>query len=290
MCRLFGLHAGGRSTAATFWLLDAPDSLSEQSRREPDGAGIGIFDGDGRPWVDKQPLAAYQDREFARNAHDLRSRVFLAHVRYASTGELSVANTHPFVQDGRLFAHNGAFAGLDLLDARLEELDVADLVKGQTDSERMFALITAEIRRQHGDVSLGLVAAVTWIARELPVYCLNMILASATDMWALRYPDTNELQVLERPAGGAGEPSFLDASSRRIHARSAELASAPSVVVASEAMDNEHGWRPVAPGELIHIDADLSVTSTHPLPDRLSHPLSLDDLGPTAVSSQRPAR
>jgi glutamine amidotransferase len=32
MCRLFGLHAG-TPVSATFWLLDAPDSLAEQSRR-----------------------------------------------------------------------------------------------------------------------------------------------------------------------------------------------------------------------------------------------------------------
>ena len=44
MCRLFGLHAGPKPVRATFWLLDAPDSLSAQSRREPDGAGIGTFD------------------------------------------------------------------------------------------------------------------------------------------------------------------------------------------------------------------------------------------------------
>ncbi|ABK03356.1 hypothetical protein Arth_1975 [Arthrobacter sp. FB24] len=40
-CRLLGLHAGSRPVRATFRLLDAPDSLSDQSRPEPDGAGIG---------------------------------------------------------------------------------------------------------------------------------------------------------------------------------------------------------------------------------------------------------
>ena len=33
MCRLFGLAAGAQRVAATFWLLEAPDSLAEQSRR-----------------------------------------------------------------------------------------------------------------------------------------------------------------------------------------------------------------------------------------------------------------
>jgi predicted glutamine amidotransferase len=46
MCRLFGLHAGA-PVRATFWLLDAPDSLRAQSHRAPDGAGIGTFDPEG---------------------------------------------------------------------------------------------------------------------------------------------------------------------------------------------------------------------------------------------------
>ena len=57
MCRLFGLHAGAEPVTASFWLLDAQDSLREQSHREPDGAGIGVFDERGEPVLDKQPLA-----------------------------------------------------------------------------------------------------------------------------------------------------------------------------------------------------------------------------------------
>ena len=48
MCRLFGLHAGAAPLAATFWLIDAPDSLAAQSHRNPDGAGIGVFDAEGQ--------------------------------------------------------------------------------------------------------------------------------------------------------------------------------------------------------------------------------------------------
>ncbi len=170
MCRLFALHAGADPVSATFWLLDAPDSLREQSHREPDGAGIGVFDPRGRPVIDKQPIAAWEDAEFAREARVARSRTFVAHVRYASTGAHTVGNTHPFAQDGRLVAHNGAFGGLDSLDRRLDEYGVRSLVGGQTDSERMFALITAEARRNGGDVTAAITAALTWISDNLPVF------------------------------------------------------------------------------------------------------------------------
>ncbi len=208
MCRLFGLHAGSRPVRATFWLLDAPDSLSAQSRREPDGAGIGTFDADGRAHVAKQPLAAWEDHAFAREARVLKSTTFLAHVRYASTGAHTMVNTHPFEQDGRLFAHNGAFGDLERLDQRLAELGVADLVQGQTDSERLFALITAESRRAGGDVGEGITRAIRWIARELPVFSLNLIVTTATDLWAVRYPATHELHILERNPAAAAEPQL----------------------------------------------------------------------------------
>lgn len=116
----FGLHAGRRAVAATFWLLDAPDSLAAQSRRNPDGTGVGAFDAGGRPELRKQPMAAWDDRAFATEAHEMTGTTFLAHVRYATTGVLDVANTHPFLQDRRMFAHNGVVEGLDLLDDRLK--------------------------------------------------------------------------------------------------------------------------------------------------------------------------
>lgn len=287
MCRLFGLHAGSRPVRATFWLLEAPDSLSEQSRKEPDGAGIGTFDSDGAARITKRPLAAWEDRAFAREARQLGSTTFLAHVRYASTGARTLANTHPFEQDGRLFAHNGAFHGLARLEQRLLELGVAGLVHGQTDSERLFALITAESRRAGGDVAEGITRAVGWVAAELPVLALNIIVTTATDLWALRYPAVHELYMLERdPAAEPAPVAPLDARSRRIHSRSTELSDVPSVLFATERMNQNPGWRPLAPGELVHVGPDLVVTSTFPFPDQPAHPLTLADLGPSAAASQ----
>src|ERR1700736_1378380 len=100
------MSAGSEPARATFWLLDAPNSLTRQSHREPDGTGLGWFDEDRRPRLSKQPIAAYADAEFARRAQEVTSTTFVAHIRYASTGALELANTHPFEQRGRLFAHN----------------------------------------------------------------------------------------------------------------------------------------------------------------------------------------
>lgn len=288
MCRLFGMHVGTTALPATFWLLEAPDSLLAQSRANPDGVGIGCFPADGVPVVDKQPLAAWADPEFATAARELTGTTFVAHVRYASTGGLTLANTHPFLLQGRLFAHNGMVGELDLLDARLDELGASGLVGGDTDSERVFALITAEIARCGGDVGMGLVEAVHWVGAELPLYALNLVLSTATDLWLLRYPATHELYLLQRSAGGDGSTRHLEGRTRRISTRSAALARRPAVVVASQPMDDDPSWRLLQPGELVHVGPDLTCTTSQPFePPR--HQLSLSDLDGRTASSQHPS-
>ncbi len=270
MCRLFGLHAGTNVVTATFWLLDAPDNLAQQSRKNPDGTGLGVFDGQGPPQVRKQPIAAWQDSAFATEAHEMTGTTFIAHVRYATTGSHDVVNTHPFLQDGRIFAHNGVVEGLDALDERLREVGAADLVLGQTDSERVFALITASIRARGGDVRPGLVDAMGWLAANVPIYAVNLLLSTATDLWALRYPEANELYVSDRRETTAGQ---FQLRTKRIHADSEHLRFRPSVVFASEPMDADPRWRLLEPGELVHVDAGLQISSDLMLPDPPRHQL-----------------
>jgi predicted glutamine amidotransferase len=284
MCRLFGLHADRRVVTATFWLLEAPDNLVEQSKRNPDGTGLGVFDPDGRPVVYKEPVAAWQDRQFATEAHQLTGTTFIAHVRYSSSAALETRNTHPFLQDDRIFAHNGVVTGLDVVDERLHELGVGDLVRGDTDSERIFALITACTRRG-GDVGAGIVDAVGWLAETVPIFAVNMLLSTATDMWALRYPETHQLYLLDRRKVLAPDQLF-ELSTDRIHARSRHLMALPKVIFASEPMDDDPRWQLMEPGELAHVDAHLQIDRRIALPDPPKHQLRQDDLAARAAASQ----
>jgi glutamine amidotransferase len=284
MCRLFGLHAGTDICTATFWLVDAPDSLSEQSRRNPDGTGLGVFDAIGQPQLHKEPIAAWQDAQFATEAHQMTGTTFIAHVRYATTGSLDVLNTHPFLQDGRIFAHNGVLEGLDILDDRLREVGADDLVLGRTDSERVFALITASIRAQDGDISAGLVDAMRWLADTVPIYAVNVLLATATEMWALRYPQTHELYLLDRSDSSLA-PKF-DLRTRRIHARSDQLCTRSSVVFATEPMDDDARWTLLEPGELVHVDASLQIGRSLALPNPPRHLLRREDLSTPVQDAQ----
>jgi predicted glutamine amidotransferase len=281
MCRLFGMTSGTRPVGATFWLIDAPDSLSVQSRRNVDGSGIGYFDQAGQSILDKQPEPAFSDEEFIREAKQAVSTTFVAHVRWATAGSRTVRNTHPFAMRGRIMAHNGGFGELARLDYQLGTY--RKLVLGDTDSERYFALITQQIDAHGGDVGAGISAAACWIGERLPVSSLNVIVAAPGELWALRYPGQHALHVIERPAGDSvpagqhGSATPADAAghapSPGLHVRSSTssvhapgLRSVPTVVVASEELDGERGWRMLGDGELIHVRSDLSVESAVVIP------------------------
>jgi predicted glutamine amidotransferase len=274
------MSAGAQRAKATFWLLDAPDSLSTQSHREPDGTGLGWFDEQDRPELSKQPLAAYGDREFATRAREVSSRTFIAHIRFASTGGLELRNTHPFEQAGRLFAHNGVIEDLPRLEHRLGTS--LPLVAGDTDSERFFALITHEIAAAAGDIAAGIGAACRWVAANLPLLSINFVLTTATEVWALRYPDTHELYVLERQPGDPLEHNSRLGS----RVSSAHGAGNPLVTIASERMDDDPGWRLLEAGELLHVGPELVLSSSRILEGPPAKPLTLAALSGRARASQ----
>ncbi|MBC7462574.1 MAG: class II glutamine amidotransferase, partial [Thermoleophilia bacterium] len=257
MCRLFGMASRDRPVTARFWLLDALDSLVVQSRREPDGSGLGWFDVHGAPMVQRDPVPAWRDPQFSHLARTVSSRRFVAHVRYASTGAVDMRNTHPFVQEGRLFAHNGVVEHLDLLRAELGD-DLA-LVHGDTDSELTFALVTRETRAADGDIAEGIRRAGEWIAEHLPVYAWNIVIATEDELHALRWPDVHELWWLDREPGGhrPGAHVFMGAGAHEpLAVESLDLAERSAVVVASEPMDDHPGWQRLASGELLSVGSD----------------------------------
>jgi predicted glutamine amidotransferase len=283
MCRLFGLHAGAEDVDATFWLLDAPASLAHQSHANPDGFGLATFDAGGALSVVKRPVRAADDEAFGHHARETHATTFLAHVRYADTGAISPRNTHPFEIDGRVFAHNGVVGDLDRLDERLG----ADrrLVHGETDSERLFALVSLAIREHEGSIRDGIAAATAELADTTELYSLNFVLATPSELWALRYPEHNKLYLLERAAGGPRGDHHLDESSAygTLRMRSPDGASRPLVVIASEPMDEDPGWEEIAAGELVRDGPDLSVRRELILPAPPRHQMVLSG---AAVLSQ----
>jgi predicted glutamine amidotransferase len=275
MCRLFALHAGERDVAAEFWLLDAPTSIARQSERNADGYGMAALTARRGMILIRNPVQASEDPAYRHVARRLDASEVLVHLRYASTGNVSLVNTHPFSQDGRFFAHNGVVGDLHRIESRLGANRA--MVMGDTDSERLFALITLAIREAGGDVRTGIAAAVREVVAEYELYSLNFVLAEIGHIWAFRYPEHNPLHRNRRRRGGPSGAAPLDeadaAGTLRLH--SEDGAVAPLVVIASERISDEPGWEEILPGELIHVGPSLDVDRESIMSGPPAHPMVL---------------
>lgn len=77
--------------------------------------------------------------------------------------------------------------------------------------------------------------------------------------------------------GAHGSRHFEGASAAgRIRVRSADLAVAPAVVVASERMDEDQAWRKLEPGEFVYVDGNGDVHAEVVLKEPPAKPLLLE--------------
>lgn len=284
MCRLFGVTAGSQQANVKYWVLDAPDSVEVQGQRNRDGAGIGWFDEQARPHVRKQAGAAPEDSRVLHKGALVKSSSVLTHVRAATAGTDKVENCHPFKMPGFLMAHNGGFAGLDKVEKELGSY--AQLVHGDTDSERYAALIAKNLAHNGGNMSQAIVAAASWLSQNVPMYSLNTIVVTNGQLWALRYPDERSLHVARRVVqADTGNPDDQWSGSSTVATHQVvSNGETPVVVVASERIDGEADWQMLQPGELIHVDQNLTLTSTLVLQHPPAMLVSIEESDPNQES------
>ncbi|BDA86866.1 class II glutamine amidotransferase [Aureimonas sp. SA4125] len=106
-----------------------------------DGCGVGWYGECEEPGLYRGILPAWSDANLASLCRQIRSRLFLAHVRSATSGEVATANCHPFAVGRHLFMHNGQVGSYDRLRRRVDALipdDLYPLRKGTSDSEAIF--------------------------------------------------------------------------------------------------------------------------------------------------------
>lgn len=156
MCRLYGFISN-EPTKVDCSLVYAQNALMMQSR--VDERGVGHSDGwgiatylNGIPYVRKETTAAFEDGLFSTAAEKVYSTAILAHVRKATVGVVSIANTHPFLCGQWTFAHNGTVTGFEEVGRILERETDSDLQsqrQGDTDSEQ-YCLWLVSILRSAG--------------------------------------------------------------------------------------------------------------------------------------------
>lgn len=114
-----------------------------------DGFGIGWYGDREEPGVYREVMPAWSDDNLLALSQTLRSRLFFAHVRAATTGGISRHNCHPFRNGRYLFMHNGQIGAYGQLRRTLESWLPDALYaarRGATDSELLFLLALARLQ------------------------------------------------------------------------------------------------------------------------------------------------
>jgi glutamine amidotransferase len=136
-------------------------SINAKEIEEPlngDGFGIGWYARE----INDEPVTfvsvhpAWSNRNLRNLAPKIRTDCFIAHVRAASVGEVSESNCHPFQYKDLLMMHNGGVESFSNIKRKIREPLTDELynwIKGQTDSEHIFAYMLNDLFKNHKTIS-----------------------------------------------------------------------------------------------------------------------------------------
>jgi len=274
MCRFYGFRAT-EPTSVAYTLVESPCALLAQSRIDrrgeshPDGWGLGFYVDGGPPEIVRSASPAFEDHQFLAMAERVCARTVLAHVRQATVGGASLANTHPFVYGRWIFAHNGTvfpYAEVEPLLAAETDPRFAALRGGTTDSEAVFVWLLSRMARAGFDPDdpptepAGLVDLLADAMRQLGQWCstappetparLNLMLTDGDLLLATRWNHTLSWLIRE---------SIHDAEAGRSGASASAGGGAGAyraVIVASEPLTDE-AWQEVPDRSIVWIDRDV---------------------------------
>ena len=183
--------------------------------------------------------------------------MLVAHVRQKTVGPTRLENTHPFVRDGWVFAHNGTIKATEVVRAGCSTERLGEIT-GDTDSELFFAHLLTRLD-EHKLLRLEDEAAraratdalheLTAELRGAEVGAINFLLSDGKTTFAHRFG--RSLFVLDRGPGdpvreqrevGPGTTIMTRWTSRR-----------QAILIASERITDEP-WREVPDGTLLRIE------------------------------------
>ena len=164
-----------------------------------DGFGVGWYGDRDEPGLYREVLPAWNDMNLRNLSHQLKSRLFFAHVR-ASTGTATTrANCHPFAHGKWLFMHNGQIGDYEkvrrTLEGRLDDRFYTARL-GTTDSELMFLLMVQNgLDHDPAGAIVATIAEISGICSQCGIdapFRLTICLSDGRGLYACRHATDNQ--------------------------------------------------------------------------------------------------
>ncbi len=279
MCRLFGFRSVIASQVHRS-LVDCDNALVRQSERHPDGWGVAYYVS-GVPHVIKSARTAVADSLFQRVSGIVASQTVVAHLRKATTGQISMVNCHPFQFANWIFAHNGQIPDFAAHRAALLELISPELrrfVLGDTDSEVLFYLLLTHMGERFELSDRGpsidhLVEAVEeTVATIHAITGENCYQSTEKDELYLSFLVTNG-QVMVGHHGGkqlyysTHKTLCPERDSCPSYSKVCELAvdsgKVNHMIFSSEPLSGDNVWREMARGQIVAVDRGMKLHVRH---------------------------
>ncbi|MFK4825244.1 class II glutamine amidotransferase [Paenochrobactrum sp. BZR 588] len=175
-------------------IAQSHEATQAKTRTNGDGFGVAWYGNRIEPGLYRDILPAWSDQNLKSISRQIRSRLFLAHVRASTGGLTNRSNCHPFVSGRWSFMHNGQIGNFDHLRRRLEAHlsdDVYKLKHGTTDSELIFLLMQEYGLDRHPMIALqttvNLIVEEAQKADVPPFLRLTAAFSDGNQLYAVRY-------------------------------------------------------------------------------------------------------
>lgn len=254
MSRLFGVIAA-KSIRVRFGLGNLTEQAELLKQINPDGWGMG-WAGSAGIRVEKRALPVKGSVGVEEHWIEGEGTRFIGHIRRGTRGGRSRENSHPFLQEGWIFAHSGhLFPKLEAtVRKRLGHVELGS----ETDSEVLFRWLLKS--RQAGQ------PAEDWLRQALKPLVddgefssLNFILASDSAFYAFRLCTRSAaFYSLYHRHWTEGRPFAADSQETYTRLESQGLAESEAILVCSERLLGR-GWTALEQGEVLAVTGDLKV-------------------------------
>lgn len=237
-----------------------------------DGFGLGWYGEREAPGLYRETQPAWNDANLCDLAAQIRSPMFLAHVRAATGTAVQQTNSHPFRFGSWLFQHNGLireFATLrrDLMLA--VDPVLFPRITGTTDSELLFYLaLTFGLQEDPQGGLQRMAGYVEALGREHGVenpIQMTLGLADGKHLYAVRYSSEGASRTLFHSKDKAALVA-LNPDLERISSDARAIVSEPLT-------DIREYWEEIPEASFIRVDGDL-ITQEPFIPSRSGLPLA----------------